>query len=108
MARKITAADRALRQRLLELEAALRVTHDMQPGDLVRFKDGMRNKLRPGTGEPAVVVERLAEPVYDTEEGSGSSYFREPLDLVVGLIDEDGDFTLYHVDSRRMEPIDAS
>ena len=99
--------DRVTRLRLLELEASLRVAHDFEPGDLVRFKDGMRNKLRPGDGEPAVVVARLAEPVVDTQEGAGSAYFREPLDLVVGLIDEDGDFVTYHVDGRRMQPVDA-
>ncbi len=98
--------DRLTRLRLLELEASLRVQHAFEPGDLVRFKDGLRNKRRPGDGEVAVVVEHLADPVFDTEEGSGSPYFREPLDLIVGLIDDDGDFVTYYVDSRRMQPIE--
>lgn len=92
------------RLRLLELEASLRIHHELEPGDLVCWKDGLRNKRRPADGEAAVVVARLADPVFDSEEGAGSAYFREPLDLIVGLLDEDGDFVHYHVDQRRMQP----
>lgn len=100
--------DHLIRLRLLELEASLRVEHTFEPGDLVRFKDGLRNRRRPDDDEVAVVVEHLPEPVVDGEEGSGSPYFREPLDLIVGLIDDDGDFVTFHLDSRRMEPIEPS
>jgi len=96
--------DQAYLLRMLQLDAAFRIEHRLVPGDVVQWKTGLRNKRRPEDGAPAVVVERLTEPVYDGEEGAGSPYFREPLDMVVGLLDEDGDYTLYHVDSRRFEP----
>ncbi|TVQ85703.1 MAG: hypothetical protein EA400_14890 [Chromatiaceae bacterium] len=62
----------------------------------------------PLPGEPAVVVSVLESPVPDNEQESGSTYFREPLDLVLGVIwDKEphrGDFVLFHFDSRRFLP----
>lgn len=75
-----------------------------KPGDIVRWKADMKNKKRPAYHEPAVVVEVLYDPVMDLKD-SGSAYFREKLDLVLGLVDDDGDFILFHFDSRRFEPL---
>jgi len=36
---------------------------------------------------------------------SGSPYFREPLDIVLGFLNGDGDFITYHFDSRRFAPV---
>jgi hypothetical protein len=83
------------------------VCHTFAPGDLVVWKRGMKNHRVPAHGEPAVVLEVLATPVLDTEKDSGYTYFREPLDLVLGLfIDEGacrGEFLAWHFDSRRFE-----
>lgn len=73
------------------------------PGDLVTWKDGLRNKKKPAGGEPCIVFQHLETPVIDTENGSGSVYFREPLDLVVGFFDDDDDLVLVHCDSHRFE-----
>ncbi len=73
-----------------------------QQGDLVEWKPGCKNKRMPPHGRPAIVVDVLETPIYDQEEkNSGSAYFREPLDLVCGFIDRDGDFLLFYFDSRR-------
>jgi hypothetical protein len=40
----------------------------------------------------------------DDVEDAGSPFFQEPLDVVLGIIDRDGDFFCYHYDSRRFEP----
>jgi hypothetical protein len=41
-----------------------------------------------------------------TEDGFGSQYFREPLDIVLGKVVENGErFLMHHYDSRRMELI---
>jgi hypothetical protein len=72
----------------------------------VRWKEGMKNRKRPAYGEPAIVVQVLEESVRDMqgETEAGSPYFREPLDLVIGLLgEEDNEFLLFHVDSRRFE-----
>ena len=52
-----------------------------------------------------MVIDVLQQAVYDHEErGAGSSYFREPLDIVLGIVDEEGDFLVFYLDSRRFEP----
>ena len=62
---------------------------------------------------PASVLQRLVmadgdQPLLDSEQESGSTYYREPLDLVLGVIwDKDpgrGDFVTFHFDSRRFQP----
>lgn len=72
-------------------------------GDLVVWKDGLRNKKMPPENVPAVVIKQLPEPLYSPEKESGSAYFREPLDLVAGFIDDDGDFVIFHFDSKRFK-----
>lgn len=72
-------------------------------GDIVVWKNGLKNRKRPAYGAPAIVVETFSVPYFDEEEATGSPYFREPLDLRLGLIDEAGDFVTYVYDSRRFE-----
>lgn len=109
---------------LLEDEPLLSAEHDLaemlrdrcrrllQPqsfvaGDLVMWKPGLRNKRYPRPGKPAVVVEVLANPVLDPKAKVWSIYYREPLDIVLGVIAESGplrgDFIYWHFDSRRFQ-----
>jgi hypothetical protein len=93
-------------QRIQELKSCYREFHrsaQFKPGDLVRWKRPLKNKKRPRYDEPAIVIEVLAKPKTDPEKETGSTYFGEPLDVVLGLIDEDGDFVVYHYDHRRFE-----
>lgn len=73
-------------------------------GDVITWKDGLRNKRFPQYGEVAVVSRVMEEPVFDSVENGGSIYFREPLDVVVAIIDSDGDLVELHLDSRRLRP----
>jgi hypothetical protein len=75
----------------------------LQPGMLAQWKAGMKNRQTPEYGVPVVVVEFLSTPFPDTKFDSGSIYFREPLDIILGFIDEDGEFSALHYDSRRFE-----
>lgn len=95
---------RELADRLVSLATSFRERHTFQPGQLVRWKKGMRNRRTPVYGAPVVVIQILDEPVYDRDLKSGSMYFREPLTLVAGDIDKDGDFLTFHYDGRRFEP----
>jgi len=72
-----------------------------QPGDIVQWKAGLKNKRLPKIDQFGVVVETLPAPVTDEDKGSSGSYFLEPLDIKIGLTDEDGDFVIFHYDSRR-------
>lgn len=85
--------------RLKQLAASLTETQKaFKVGDLITWKDGLRNKRLDGV---LVVTQVLPEPVLDTEGKPGNPYFREPLDIKVGHLDEDGDLIESHVDSRR-------
>lgn len=74
------------------------------PGQIVRWKSGMKNRKFPAYGEPVIIMEVLNPAVYPPDEDlAGSNLFREPLTLVLGLHDSDGDFMAYHFDGRRFE-----
>ena len=78
------------------------------PGDLVTWKPGLKNRRWPSQGRPAVILEVLDTPIFDTEIDSGITYFHEPLDLVLGLFHETGphrgEFLSWHFNSRRFQP----
>jgi hypothetical protein len=78
--------------------------YHFKPDDLVVWKDGLKNKARPALGEPAIVLDILESPLYDPEKSTGTPYFNEPLDLVLGVLDSDGDFIVFHYDKRRFQP----
>lgn len=74
------------------------------PGQIVRWKSGMQNRKLPAYGEAAIIMEVLNPAVYPPDEDlAGSNLFREPLTLVLGVHDRDGDFLAYHFDGRRFE-----
>lgn len=93
---------------LRERYQALQQRHAFAPGDLVTWKPGLKNKHAPGYGQPAVVVEVLTRPLHDRDDEAGSPYFREPLDLVLGVLPDagpaQGQLLLWHFDSRRFQP----
>lgn len=74
-------------------------------GDIVVWKDGLKNKNYPEYGQPAIVLERLDTPIVNSVEDAGSTYFNESLDIVLGLIshDEDDAFLVFYYDSRRFK-----
>ncbi len=79
--------------------------YDFKLGDLVVWKNGLKNKIRPSLNEPAIVMQILDTPLSNQDkQDSGTPYFNEPLDLVLGLINENGDFVIFHYDKRRFEP----
>lgn len=99
------ARDRALA--LTELYEMFNAKHTFQPGMLIKWKPGLRNKKKPMYEEPCIVVEVLGSPVVGTTDESGSAYFREPLDIIAGFIEDDGGFVAFHFDSRRFMPFSA-
>jgi len=54
------------------------------------------------------VIEVRAAPLRDHHPEAGSTYFREPLDLVLGLVWDEtparGELVTFHFDSRRFQP----
>lgn len=80
--------------------------HELRAGQLVTWKPNLKNRRHPAYDQPVIVVEMLSEPVLARPDNSGSPYFREPLDMIAGVIDQDGDFMLLHFDSRRFMPFE--
>jgi hypothetical protein len=78
--------------------------HKFKAGEIVKWKTGLRNKRFPNYGDPAIVMESLEVPIVNDSKGAGTPYFRENLDILLGVIDPDGDFITFHYDSRRFEP----
>lgn len=96
--------------KLAELYALLTAPREreLEVGDPVRWKKGLANKKRPKADEPAVVVETLYErrKSFDPTLNANTQYFREPLDIKIAFVDKDGEFMIYHYDSRRFELVD--
>jgi len=89
---------------LEELYAEFHRSHTFSPGDLVVWKKDLKNRRKPAYEEPAIVVEKLDKAIQDESAEPSSMYFREPLDVILGLVDEDGEFICYYFDSRRFRP----
>jgi hypothetical protein len=96
----------ALNRKLTRAFESMLSRHIFKPGQLVRWKEGLKNKSVPEYNTPAIVWETLPQPIFDNTKTivAGSRYFKEPLDIVLGVMDEDA-FVLLHFDSRRLEPI---
>jgi hypothetical protein len=94
-------------QQLLAAHRAYGARESFRIGDLVKWKDRLKNKRVPGYDEPVVVVNVLEQPLLDEAEKSDSAYFREPLDMQIGFLDDDREFVMYFVDSQRFTKFDS-
>ena len=91
---------------LKEKLAVFQKTNTFKVGDLVVQKSGMDTKKGTDQENPGIVVEILSEQIISGQEKStGNQFYREPLDIIIGEIatENDGEFVLYHFDSRRLE-----
>lgn len=79
-------------------------THKFEIGQVVKWKPNMNNKKLPKQNQPAIVVEVLEKVLIDEETSASSTYFQEPLDIVLGVFGKDGTFLTFYHDSRRFEP----
>ena len=72
-------------------------------GDLVEWKDGLKNRKKPLYGQPAIVIEVLDEFIYDNNVDSGSPYYKEELKLVLGILDNDNDLQRFYYELKRFK-----
>jgi len=72
-------------------------------GDVVQWKEGLKNKKRPQYGEPCIVIEVLDSAITDNEAPIASPYFAEKLDIKLGLIGDNEEFFTFHYDRNRFE-----
>lgn len=82
---------------------ALSESIDYGLGDLIFWQEGLKNRRRPDYGEPCIVLDILDEPILTPGYDPGSAFFREPLTLVIGILndEEPKELLSYYVDGRR-------
>jgi len=101
------ASSEEYRVSLLRLYSDFSDRQQFEPGQVVRWKDGLQNKTYPYFDSVAVVIEHRTDPIVNREHESGSQYFHEPLDLALAvLVGEEQQFAVYWFDSRRFELVD--
>jgi hypothetical protein len=94
---------------LKKLQQRLQKPTVFSVGDLVVWKEGLKNRRVPEVGVPGVVTRIFEPPMCAPTESmsSGNPEFGEPLSLVIGLQVENGDkegaFTEMFCDGRRFE-----
>jgi len=97
----------ARKMRLRELARRLDEHHVFVKGQFVVWKAGLKNKVGPDYGEPAIVTAVYPSPIIDQSDvSSGSPYFLQPLSIVIGVHREDG-LLEFRVDGRRFEPMEG-
>lgn len=91
-------------KRIKELQAKMNEKVEIKAGDVVQWKDGLKNRKWPEYGEHVLVAEVKATPLYESPSDSGCPSFGEPVDLVLAKLDSNGDILHHHhLDSRRFE-----
>lgn len=75
----------------------------LEVGQIVKWKENLKNRKLPHKNQPGIVIALLDEPVISTDDESGSPYFLETLDIIIGIVKDDTFLTFYY-DSRRFEP----
>jgi len=72
-------------------------------GQIIKWKKDLKNRRIPSKEQPAIVVSILDEPVISNEHETGSAYFLETLDIILGIITDKDEFLTFYYDSRRFE-----
>ena len=88
-----------------KVSSFLKESPKFEPGDVVKWKKGLKNKKYPKEGQLCIVIKEKEEPIIQENRDSGSPYYREPLDLVLALLD-DSDLVIFHYDKRRFELVE--
>lgn len=76
----------------------------LEVGQIVKWKENLKNRKLPRKNQPAIVIAILYQPVISTDKDAGTPYFLETLDIILGVIVENGTFLTFYYDSRRFEP----
>ena len=90
-------------EKLRAAHTALMARETFKVGDVVVWKDGLRNREWPAVGEPVIVTEVYGLPVRcepKTTEEVGSAHVFEPLDIKIGGM-RGGNLYEFLNDSRR-------
>jgi hypothetical protein len=87
---------------LKELRNSYEKKYDFKVGDIIRWKNKLKNRKLPEYEEPIIILEILDEPIYNTKEQVGSTYFNEKIDIKIGVI-KDNSLLTFYLESARFE-----
>lgn len=87
---------------LTELRRTYEDKIELRPGDLIQWKNKLKNRKLPKYGDPAIVMEVLESPVLNTHGNVGDSNFNEACDIKIGMYIEDT-FVMFYVDGHRFQ-----
>ncbi len=90
-------------RRMLDYYQDFTQEFEFKPGDLVTWKQGLKNGRFPYQEYPAVVSKKYDAALIREDMESGSNHFREPLDMII-IVDTGDEVSEFHVDSRRFKP----
>lgn len=90
-------------EKLISYRKSILEEGEFKEGDLVQWKDGLKNRRFPDYNEPAIIMEVLDEPIYNEDEEPASPYYNEPLTIKIGFLVDERDFITYLVNQRRLE-----
>lgn len=96
------------RIRLRDCLGALNVKHEFRVGMIVRQKPQAVAYKQFGDNNQVIVVELLEKAIISPERNAGSCNYRMRIDMIVGSLEGGKEFCLFHVDSRRFEPVETS
>lgn len=94
---------RGYTQRLMDVLNNYNETTSFEVGQLVVWKEGLKNKKMPDYGVPAVVVKVYETPVIDEQAPLASPYYGEELNLKLAFLDEDNELLTFHYDGNRFK-----
>lgn len=88
------------------LENYKKKTTSIEVGDILVWKEGLKNRKFPKYDEPCIVIEVLEEPIVNDISGINSAYYKEPNDIKLGIIAPEDDFVTFYFDSRRFRKLE--
>lgn len=98
-------------QKIKKLEELLPLylrEEEFKVGDIVYWKEGLKNRKFPQQFDPAIVVEVVHAPFTDSTSDSGNPSFREMFGIKLGILVETGDelqFIMFYYDKNRFTKI---
>ena len=88
------------------LESYTKAMPKIEVGDILVWKEGLKNRKYPKYNEPCIVVEVLKEPILNDAIAMSSSYYKESNDVKLGIILSGNEFVTFFFDSRRFTKFD--
>jgi len=93
-------------ERLVTLQRSYAEPSRFRVGDLVMWKNGMRNRRLPNYGQVVIVSAVHDCVLYNAEKSAGSPYFKEPETIKIAFVDEDdGEFVEFCMDAQRYRKV---